>query len=95
LRDNVKAALQRRSRPGLVLHARQVSGRTRHRYPCRAADHRPASYPKDIITVLNRHKARRLMVTAKTNGPDEAGPRRRRHAAEAVTLLPRAVPRAE
>src|SRR2546430_14506195 len=35
LRDNVKAALQRRSRPGLVLHARQVSGRTRHRYPCR------------------------------------------------------------
>src|SRR5262249_29757136 len=32
LRDNVKAALQRRPRPGL---ARQVGGRTRHRYPCR------------------------------------------------------------
>ena len=60
-----------------------------------AADHRLASYPKDIITVLNRHKARRLMVTAKTNGPDEAGPRRRRYAVEAFTLLPRAVPRAE
>ncbi len=62
LGDNIETTLERRPRPGLVLHARQARGRTRHRYPWVAPRGARTSYPKDIITGVNGYKARRRIA---------------------------------
>src|SRR5262249_45161232 len=57
LGDNIETTLERRPRPGLVLHARQTGRGRRHAFILGWLRRMRASYPKDIITVVNGYKA--------------------------------------